>query len=331
VPDVHNVRDVKSKRFGSTLALALAALAAACAGGNDGGQSSGGAGGGAGSGAGGGAGSGMGGGAGGSSATGGAGGTSATGGSGGGGTGGNAGAGGGAAGAGGSAAGAGGSAGTPGGCPADMIFCTGFEMSGMPTGATFQDPDESGGGTVKFGTPMVMTLDTTAPFDGAQSLKVTSAGPFTFRMLGVAVPATFWVRLHIKSDQDIGQEGHNAFFQAMTDANYHNSTHSVEVSEQFGCIVLNDHDTLFPTGTTCAANTALPKNTWHCMEAMFDGTTGNVQVYANGTKIIDAVAWAPAVGAAFKEFEFGYANYHDPAASVWYDDVAIAPTRIGCP
>jgi len=224
----------------------------------------------------------------------------------------------------------GGSAGSPGGCPTGAIFCADFEeASGLPPGATFQDPDESGGGA-KFGDANLMTLDTTAPHAGAQSLKVTSPGAFHYRMLGVTVPQTFWVRLFIKSDQDIGQDGHNAFFIAMTDPNYHTSTHSVEVSEQFTCILLNEHDTLFPTGTTCAANKALPKNMWHCMEAKFDGSTGDVQVFANGTMIVNAPAWAPAK-AAFNTFEFGYANYHDPAASVWYDDVAIATSRVGCP
>jgi hypothetical protein len=172
-------------------------------------------------------------------------------------------------------------------------------------------------------------LDTTGPYAGTKSFKVNSPGAFHFRMLGVTVPQTFWIRVHIKSDQDIGQDGHNAFIQAMTDPNYHNSTHSVEISEQFGCIILNDHDALFPTGNTCTVNTALAKNTWHCMEAFFDGATGNVQVYANGTQIINATAWANAK-AAFNTVEFGYANYHDPAANVWYDDVAIGTTRLGC-
>lgn len=218
---------------------------------------------------------------------------------------------------------------SPDACPAGAYFCSGFEeASGLPQGATFQSPDESSGGTTF---EQVMALDRTAPFDGAQSLRVTSPGPFRFRMVGVALPvSTFWVRLFIKSDRDIGQEGHNAYFQAMTHPNYHNSTRSVEVSEQFGCIVLNEHDALFPQGNTCGANKALAKNTWHCMEAKFDGAAGDVQVFANKTQIIDATAWSPAK-AAFNTFEFGFANYHDPGGNVWYDDVVVAPTRVGCP
>jgi hypothetical protein len=226
----------------------------------------------------------------------------------------------------GSTAGAGGAA--AGACPPGAIFCADFEeASGPPTGATLEAPDETGGGAT-FDT--LMKLDTVAPFDGKQSLAVTSPGSFHFRMLGVTVPASFWVRLYIKSDQDIGQPSHNAFFQAMTDANYHNSTTMVELAEQYSCVLLNQHDATFPAGTTCSTNTALAKNTWHCMEAQFDGTTGNVQVFADKTQIINAMAWAPAK-ATFTTFEFGYGNYNTPGATVWYDDVAIATTRVGCP
>ena len=65
------------------------------------------------------------------------------------------------------------------------------------------------------------------------------------------------------------------------------------------------------------------------MEAKFDGATGDVQVFANKTLIVDAAAWPPAQ-AAFTTFEFGYATYHS-SATVWYDDVVVAPTRVGCP
>ncbi|MEO7034188.1 MAG: hypothetical protein ABI548_09875, partial [Polyangiaceae bacterium] len=191
---------------------------------------------------------------------------------------------------------------------------------------TLQAPDETGGGAT-FAT--LMALDTMSPYDGKQSLKVTSPGSFHFRMLGVPVPPSFWVRLYIKSDQDIGQPDHNAFFQAMTDANYHNSATSVEVSEQFSCVLLNQHDALFPTGNTCTVNTALAKDKWHCMEAQFDGASGTVQIFADNTEIINAANWASAK-TTFTMFEFGYGNDNTPGATVWYDDVAIATSRVGC-
>jgi hypothetical protein len=225
--------------------------------------------------------------------------------------------------------GSGGAAGAPatGFCPTDHIFCADFEeASGLPTGASLAAPDES---STTFGTAGFMVLDTAGAYAGNQSLKVTSPGSFHFRMVKVTVPQTFWVRMYIKSDQDIGQPDHNAFFEAMTDPDYHKNT-GVELSEQFSCLLLNKSDTLFPTGTACGPATALAKNVWHCMVAQFDGATGNVQVFAEKTQIINAVAWAPAK-AAFNTFEFGYGNFNSPGASVWYDNIAITTAPLSCP
>jgi hypothetical protein len=64
------------------------------------------------------------------------------------------------------------------------------------------------------------------------------------------------------------------------------------------------------------------------MEALFDGATGNVQVFVEGDEIIDASGWqAPT---AYKSFRFGYLRFDSPARDVWMDDVIVAPTRIGC-
>jgi hypothetical protein len=222
--------------------------------------------------------------------------------------------------------GAGGSANAGAACPQNAIFCTGFEeSSGPPAGTTIWTDS---------GKPFdqLMWLDKSAPFAGAQSLEVLSSGisGYDYRMLSVPVPATFWVRLYVKSDQDLGQAEHNAFFQAMTDPNHNNSANTLEVSEQYCQLVLNDHDQTYPQGVACGSGgTPLAKNVWHCMETLFDGTNGTVQVYADGAKIIDAENWSYGI-ATFNTFEFGLAEYHGPARNTWYDDLAIAPTRIGC-
>ena len=118
----------------------------------------------------------------------------------------------------------------------------------------------------------------------------------------------------------------------MTNPNYHNSTTSVEFSEQFGCLQLNEHDSNYPmadsSGKACGSP-LLPKNAWHCIEAMFDGSSGNVQVYTNGTQIVDAIAWTRA-RATFNPFQFGFTAFTALDRNVWYDDVAVATSRIGC-
>lgn len=235
---------------------------------------------------------------------------------------------------GGTTGGGGGAPGSSSGfCPSGAIFCADFEeASGVPSNApvgtaTFADPSEYG--KMFSGANAVMALDTTAPYAGAQSLKVDPSSGFSVRTLSVTVPQTFWVRLYIKSDKAIGQPDHNSFFGAGLDPDYSKGKF-VELSEQFNCILLNQSDALYPAGTTCGANTALTANDWHCMAAQFDGATGNVQVFSGTTKIIDAVAWAPAKQ-AFTTFSFGYFAYNANSATVWYDNVVVSASPLSCP
>jgi hypothetical protein len=218
-------------------------------------------------------------------------------------------------------------------CPANAIFCADFEeASGVPDNnpvgsATFEDPTEAG--ATFGGTNGVMVLDTTAPYAGLQSLRVNPSSAVTARTLAIAVPSTFWVRLYIKSDQTIGQTTENSFFGAGTSL-VPTSGNYVDLSEQFGCLVLDKGGTLFPTDRTCGANTALAAGAWHCLVAEFDGATGNVELFSGATQIIDAAGWAPAKE-AFNTFELGYVADNPNGATVWYDDVVVSSSPLACP
>jgi hypothetical protein len=241
---------------------------------------------------------------------------------------------GGAPGSGGAAGGSRGSGGTTGAggggsgssdCPAGATFCSDFEeASGPPTGATVR----SDGGM--FGD--LMALDKTVHHGGVQSLKVLPAtGGSAFRMLSVAVPGpTFWARFFYRTDQDFGGMNHDSIAQAMTDPDHNKSTTSVEVAEQFCQVLLNEHDAIFPMGLSgCSTmGPVLKAGDWHCMEVFVDGANGNVQVYADNNKIIDAAGWSHAK-ATFTTFEFGYASYANPGRTNWYDDVVVASARVG--
>ncbi|WP_437522290.1 hypothetical protein WME79_31155 [Sorangium sp. So ce726] len=178
-----------------------------------------------------------------------------------------------------------------------------------------------------------MAIDTSVFHAGSRALRVNPGGSgYDWRMLSVPAPGSkFWVRLYVRSSVDIGQAEHNAYFQAMTGSGEPNEGHNVEVAEQYCQIVLNLHDAVvLSTGgaTQCGSGgVKLPKDQWHCMEAYFDGTKGDVQVYAGGTKIIDKTGWDKL---DYKSFSFGYLGFHGPARTMWYDDVAVAPERIGC-
>jgi hypothetical protein len=64
------------------------------------------------------------------------------------------------------------------------------------------------------------------------------------------------------------------------------------------------------------------------METLFDAATNSVQVYSEGELLIDAKNYG--AGGAYKTFRFGYESFHD-ARSIWYDDLVVSATRVGCP
>jgi hypothetical protein len=248
------------------------------------------------------------------------------------GTGPSAGAAGGASGAGGvsaggtSAGGAGvsGSAGTAGSttqdiaCPQGATFCSGFEDAALPAGTKFHAVGPSAMNAYGF--------DTAQPFAGKQSLSIPMySGGFYYRALAVPVPGqNFWVRLYVRVSREFGDDGHDSLFGPSTgnlDADVNNEA-LVEFSEQFGEVLLNTDDQLFnPEGAS-----KLAADMWHCIEAHYDGASGDVQIFADGKEVIRATGYAKH---SFQSFRLGYMQYHD-ARSVWYDDVVVAPARVNC-
>jgi hypothetical protein len=214
-------------------------------------------------------------------------------------------------------------------CPTGAIFCSGFEGAGFPAGTRFE-PDYLAANAL--GTEV--TLDTTVFHGGRQSLKMP-VGHNYYRMLSVATPTTYWVRLFTRSNVGFGAAGstHATLFMGsiVAPGGDYNADRAVEIAEQFGQILLNVKDSLFGTSGTNPngqAGTRLQNDTWTCMEAEFNGGNGDVQVFVEGDPIIDAAGWQGA--AAFKSFRFGYLRFDSPARDVWMDDVVVAPNRIGC-
>ena len=73
---------------------------------------------------------------------------------------------------------------------------------------------------------------------------------------------------------------------------------------------------------------SLPANTWHCIEISFDGTGQVQQLFVDGTQLINATNY-PSATARVHELQVRVQSLHGPRAQMWYDDVAVAPTRVG--
>jgi hypothetical protein len=240
----------------------------------------------------------------------------------------------GAAGRGGQGGSTGGAAGAGGGgpptCPANATFCSGFEAAGLPAGAIYMANAAPGTWDRDF------AVDTSVRNSGSSSLRVKSGAETTsgsmYKML--AVPATmnaFWVRFFVRSDMPMGGE-HNAFAVASVN-DTPNDSMGVEFAEDVG-IAFNASDVVrWPTGygrlTSGGTNPyMLPANTWHCVEISFDGTNRVQQLFINGAQLINATDY-PSATRAFRFFKFGFNSLHGPNRQTWYDDLAVAPTRIG--
>jgi polysaccharide lyase-like protein len=208
-------------------------------------------------------------------------------------------------------------------CPADAFFCSGFEGAALPDGTRFVI-----GGDASFANQFA--LDATQARSGQQSFAIPGPSPgFSYRVL--AVPAArqeYWARLFVRVSSEFGDQNHDALFGASNAAITadHNNETVIELSEQFGYMLLNTDDCALACNTPAPELTLAP-DAWHCLEAHYNGNTGQVEVFLEGDRFIDATQAAHQV--AFQTFRLGYMRFNTER-SVWYDDVVLADSRVGC-
>ncbi len=237
---------------------------------------------------------------------------------------------------GGSNAGAGGAGGGGGGvlCPVDATFCSGFEDSAMPAKAVYKFNAAPGDWTRDF------EVDTTLFHAGKSSLRVKSgssdaSASGAYQMLAVPAPSgSFWVRLYIQQTElDIGGLEHNVFGGA-ADSDEPNSPVMIELAEDVG-LAFNTNDAVRWPMSYGRVNGnpmpfSLPKGMWHCIEINYDSAKRAQKLFVNGTAQIDATDYPASVANPVKIFKFGFNKLHGPPRKVWFDDVAVGPTRAGC-
>jgi hypothetical protein len=232
----------------------------------------------------------------------------------------------------------GGSGGCAGGgavaCPADATFCSGFEENVQPAGSVYKFNAAPGEWTRDF------AVDTSVFHSGKSSLRVKAASSDTgasgaYQMLAVPAPmGTFWARFYIQQTElDIGGLDHNVFAGA-ADSDEPNSSVMIELAEDVG-VAFNTNDAVrWPMNFGRVNGNPMPytlaKGAWHCIEINYDSATRAQKLYVNGVLQIDATDYPATVQNPIKIFKFGFNKLHGPARGVWYDDVAVGPTRPGC-
>jgi hypothetical protein len=212
------------------------------------------------------------------------------------------------------------------------VFCANFETTDLPTGAVYNSTSASTNWLDDF------EIDNSVSRTGRGSLKVKpdteAQSGSAYQMLAVTSGGnTFWVRFYLRSDQILGQDSHNAFVSASAGVGP-NDKPSLEFAEDCGIAFNNNDAVVRPDGSSesipCMTPLRLEPDTWYCVELSFNGATGDTQLFIDREPTIDSRGWSAGKG-AFKYVKFGVNNLHPVTRTIWYDEFAVAPTRIGCP
>jgi hypothetical protein len=230
---------------------------------------------------------------------------------------------------------------TPPPTPVDCssgVRCDGFEGTQANWAATY--PDCSGAGKASF--------DTTVTHSGSTSLRVDGAAGYcnhVFMRNTALLPAgasTIFVRYWVRHTTALPAAHTTAV--ALRDVN--DGNRDLRFGGQNGALQWNrasDDATLpeqSPAGVALSA--PLPTGTWNCVEFTINQSAGTMQTWLNGTSVPGLVAdgvpthdidgqwlnktWRPALA----DLRLGWESYGEGADTLWYDDVAVGTSRLGC-
>ena len=150
-------------------------------------------------------------------------------------------------------------------------------------------------------------------------------------------------RLYVRHTTALPQQ--HVTFLAMRDAN--DAGKDLRMGGQNGALQWNrasDDATLpeqSPAGV--ALSVPLPTNRWTCVEFLVDGAQGRLQTWVDGTEVAGLHAdgtpthdidgqwsgrtnWRPSL----TDLRLGWESYGDGTDTLWFDDVALGTSRIGC-
>ena len=223
--------------------------------------------------------------------------------------------------------------GEPASSCAEAAFCDGFEdqTGTTPAGAwQVSYPDCQGTGGVAVDRAVAHTGGTSLRVDGGSgycnhafalnSTAVSAAGPVTY------------VRFYVRHSTAL-PAGHVAF-AVLTDA-ADNGRH----------LRLGGQNQALPEQSPAgvAMSSPLPVDQWSCLEFMIDGSQGIMSTWLDGTEVpglhldqtpthdvdsqwLSRADWRPDP----TDLRLGWESYGGGTDTLWYDDVAVDTTRVGC-
>ncbi|HET8935939.1 MAG TPA: hypothetical protein VFN67_20975 [Polyangiales bacterium] len=191
-----------------------------------------------------------------------------------------------------------------------------------------------------------VTMDSTQAHTGTRSVRVNGGGGYCnhvfFRPKGWAATAPLYARFFVRFEKPLTQS-HVTFLALHDDV----EMKDVRMGGQSEILMWNresDDATLpelSPTGIALSAKPETGK--WLCVELLIDGQTPKLETYLNGEPIkglivegeptpdVDAqwqrkADWHPKLS----DIRFGWESYGSDENTLWFDDVVLGTTRVGC-
>jgi hypothetical protein len=204
-----------------------------------------------------------------------------------------------------------------------------------------------------------ITIDATSPaHSGKNSVRVLGTSGSCAYWFGnssalAAVGSTFYMRFYVRFNNMTVMD--HVYFNAMRDANISPMPQTQNSADTgLGMIqqylvwsrasddaTLPDQDSMGLSLTLAAPPT--PTAMWHCFEYGINETQGTIQAWVDGAEIhgleengtpTQGVSdqwlkkpWQP----RFADVRFGWLDFGGgPPMTLWFDDIAVGPSRVGC-
>jgi hypothetical protein len=182
-----------------------------------------------------------------------------------------------------------------------------------------------------------LVIDDSTAHSGTRALKAHGAGFNTFLVLSSELLPSASGRLHVRSFVRMAEAmsaGHNTFIVADTQAapGAGNAFRFGEMNGMLMYTVSGDtHGALANDNyyTDHMPGAAFQPMTWACLEVALDHQKPEIQVWLDGVEIADLHHGDWPLD-PYDALRFGFEKYAGPVSDIWYDDIAIGSTRLGC-
>jgi hypothetical protein len=113
---------------------------------------------------------------------------------------------------------------------------------------------------------------------------------------------------------------------------------TLRMGGQFNVLDWNraNDDSIMPDGSpsSISGSKQILGNTWYCIEFHLGRSSGQIETWVNGTALSALTTPQTRWGSSYKpnpsDWGLGWESYGGAANTVWFDDLALGRSRLGC-